>query len=247
MAEIRNQLAIQLYSLRNELQADYEGIIRKVAEMGYKYVEPAGFPGTTLDQAVKFYQDLGLVPYSCHGKLPVGDDKQEAIETALKLGAKYIVSGKGGNSFADSDSIKKVAEEFTIAAENAAEHGLCIGYHNHNWEMNIIDGLPGYKIFMDNTPASVTMQLDTYWVKVGGLDPVAVIEEVGERARLLHIKDGDIDPPKPMTAVGAGKMDFPPIIKAAKFAELLIVELDECGTDMTVAVEESFNYLKSIV
>jgi sugar phosphate isomerase/epimerase len=76
------------------------------------------------------------------------------------------------------------------------------------------------------------------------MDPVSVIKELGKRAPLLHIKDGPCEQGKPMTAVGKGKMDFPPILKVANFAEWLIVELDSCATDMLEAVKESLTYLK---
>lgn len=247
MSTIKNEISVQLFSLREQLKKNYEETIKKVAEFGYKYVEPAGFPGSTIDEALALYRELGLTPYSVHGKLPLGDDKEEAIESALKLGAKYIVGGRGKDVYSSADNIKRAAEDFSEAAINAAEHGIGIGCHNHDWEMNLIDGIPGYRIFMENTPSSVTMELDTYWIKVGGMEPVEVIREAGERARLIHIKDGDIDPPRPMKAAGDGKMDFPPIIEAAKFAELFIVEIDVCGSDMLDAVGQSYDYLKSII
>lgn len=247
MSEFKKEVSVQLYSVRAELEKDYEGVMSKIAGFGYKFVEPAGFPGYTLEKAVKLYERLGVKALSIHGALPVGDDVNQAIETAKALGAEYIVSGKGSDDFKTMDDIKKVAALFSEASENAAKHGIKIGYHNHNWEMNIVEGEPVYRTFMANTPKEVVMEIDTYWVKVGGLDPVEVISEAGERAPLIHMKDGDIDPKFPMKAVGSGKMDFPPIVEAAKFAELLIVELDACDTDMVVAVKDSIDYIKSIV
>ena len=247
MSEFRKEVSVQLYSVRAELEKDYEGVMRKIAGFGYKFVEPAGFPGTTLEKAAKLYDELGIRALSMHGQLPVGDDVNQAIETAKALGAEYIVSGKGPDDFKTVDDIKKVAELFSEASANAAKHGIRIGYHNHYWEMDIVDGAPGYRIFMENTPDDVKMEIDTYWVKVGGLDPVEVIKEAGERAPLIHMKDGDIEPRAPMKAVGSGAMDFPPIVEAAEFAELLVVELDACATDMLEAVKKSYDYITSIV
>jgi sugar phosphate isomerase/epimerase len=247
MSDCRKEVSVQLYSVRAELEKDYEGVIRKIAGFGYKFVEPAGFPGCTLEKAAKLYDELGIKALSIHGALPVGDDLAQSIETAKALGAEYIVSGKGPDDFKTADDIKKVAELFSEASANAAPHGIKIGYHNHYWEMDIVDGVPGYRIFMENTPDDVKMEIDTYWVKVGGLDPVAVITEAGSRAPLIHMKDGDIEPRTPMKAVGSGAMDFPPIVEAASFAELLIVELDSCATDMLEAVKSSYDYITSIV
>ncbi|MGC8781906.1 MAG: sugar phosphate isomerase/epimerase family protein, partial [Anaerolineae bacterium] len=79
-----------------------------------------------------------------------------------------------------------------------------------------------------------------------GVDPVQAIREAGPRATLLHIKDGPANTTDPMVAVGEGVMDFPAILKAASYAEWLIVELDRCATDMAEAVAKSVRYLKKI-
>lgn len=247
MGKLSKEISVQMYSLREELAVDFEGTMNKLAGFGFKYIEPAGFPGADINIAAKLYESLGMKAYSMHGALPIGDSKESAIEEALMLGAKYIVSGKGPNDFDTLDDVKKVADLFSEASANAAEHGLVIGYHNHDWEMKLIDGVPVYRILMENTPKNMIMELDTYWVKVGGLDPAAVINEMGERAALIHIKDGAIDPVRPMMAAGSGNMEFKPIVESAKFAELLVIELDECATDMVDAVEESFKYLTKII
>ena len=90
----------------------------------------------------------------------------------------------------------------------------------------------------------IFLQVDTYWVNTGGGDSVKVIENLGERAPLIHIKDGPCDPGEPMTAVGEGKMEFAPIIDATQgTAEWLIVEIDRCNGSMMSAVERSYSYL----
>jgi sugar phosphate isomerase/epimerase len=104
--------------------------------------------------------------------------------------------------------------------------------------------------------ADVFFEVDTYWVKTAGsellfrsgllfrLDPAEVVRKLGERAPLLHIKDGPCLRDAPMTAVGQGVMDFPAIVAAAEGrTEWMIVELDSCATDMWKAVEESYRYL----
>jgi sugar phosphate isomerase/epimerase len=86
--------------------------------------------------------------------------------------------------------------------------------------------------------------VDTYWVKVAGHDPAAVLRQLGNRAPLLHIKDGPADGTQSaMTAVGAGVLDWQAIIPAGSAAEWLIVELDRCDTDMLQAVADSYTYL----
>ena len=90
------------------------------------------------------------------------------------------------------------------------------------------------------------MEIDTYWVQTGGVDPVKAIQESGKRATLLHIKDGPANTTDPMQALGTGAIDIPALLKAATYAEWLIVELDRCATDMAEACAKSAKYLKTI-
>lgn len=242
-------ISVQLYSVREAAGKDYEGTIRKIAAMGYPCVEPAGFPGTTVDEAVKLFKELGLKSLSMHSQLPIGENKNEVIETAQKLGAKYIITSKGGKDFETRDSIKAVADQLNEAAANIADLGLSIAYHNHDWEMFDVDGQAGYQILNELIADNVCYELDTYWVKVGKKDPVAVIKELGDKVKLLHIKDGVgyREDPLVMKAVGQGVMNFPAILEAADFAEIAAVELDACATDMMTAVKESYDYLSSII
>ena len=96
-------LGLQLYTLREAAAQDYEGVVRKVAEIGYKGVEPAGFPGTTAEAAKKLYDDLGLEVTSAHLPLPVGEKQQEGLENAQALGVKRWVAGLGRDQFGSRD------------------------------------------------------------------------------------------------------------------------------------------------
>ena len=112
-------LGIQLYTVREAAEKDYAGTMRRLAAMGYEAVEPAGFPGTTIDEAIKIYKDLNFKLVSCHSKLPLGDDKNEVLENAQKLGVKYIFSGLG-QDWSSVDKIKAHADVCNEAAANAA-------------------------------------------------------------------------------------------------------------------------------
>lgn len=91
---------------------------------------------------------------------------------------------------------------------------------------------------------AIFFEVDVYWVKTAGLDPAKVLTEIGERSPLLHIKDGPARQGLPMVAVGEGSLEIPKIIAAKETeTEWLIVELDECATDMLDAVRASYLYL----
>jgi len=117
--------------------------------------------------------------------------------------------------------------------------------HNHNFEFDHqFDGLTPHELMMQEAPGLLA-ELDTYWIKVGGVSPAAMIRKYGARVPLLHIKDGPADSPKsPMTAVGAGTMNWAEVFSAVTtHTEWLIVEIDRCSTDMWTAVADSCRYL----
>ena len=237
-------VALQLYSIRNEMDGDFEGGVRKIAGMGYAGVEPAGFAGTTPENAGKLFRDLGLAVPSAHMPLPIGDKKQETLDAMNAIGSKRMVSGRGPDDFKTMDLIKKSCDLFNEASSVAVENGMTFGIHNHWWEFLPIDDRHVYEVMLDHLAPEVFFEVDTYWVKTGGCDPAAVIRQLGARAPLLHIKDGPCKQGVPMTAVGDGIMDFPSIIEAGgAITEWMIVELDDCATDMMEAVKKSCSYL----
>jgi sugar phosphate isomerase/epimerase len=239
-------ISLQLYSLREQAAKDFEGTVRKVADMGFIGVEPAGYPGTTVEDAARLFKDLGLKVGSAHLGLPVGDDKQSNIDQAGILGAEHIVSGKGPQDFETLDLVKATCELFNEAAANATAAGLKFSIHNHWWEFSPLaeSGQPVYKHMLEHLDADVCFEVDTYWVQTGGCDPAAVVAELGSRCPLLHIKDGPCDNDKSMQACGEGMVDFPAIAAAAAgTTEWMIIELDRCDTDMVEAVEKSYRYL----
>ena len=241
-------IGLQLYSLRDSLATDFEGVIRKVAAQGYAGVESANaaFVSTTPKAAAKLFQELGLQVPSAHIALPLGDKKNEVLDTMHTLGSKNLVCAfLPPEEFASEDRIKFHCDELNQADEVARENGMRLFYHNHWWEYRQqINGRPAYKIMLENLAPTVNFEVDTYWVKTGGYDPADIIREYGSRAPLLHIKDGSTNEKESMVAVGEGVMDWSSIIPAAK-AVWLIVELDRCETDMLEAVGRSYTYLTS--
>ena len=238
-------IALQLYTVREAIAAEgFAQVVTKVAQMGYAGVEPAGFPGTTPAAGRQLFDDLGLAVSSAHTALPLGDKKNEVVDLAGVLGTKRIVSSTGRDQFSSADSLNELCDTWNEAATTAAENGLELGLHNHWWEFSQIEGRSAFALLEERLDPSIHFQLDTYWAKVGGDDPVEVVRRLGARAPLLHIKDGPADDAAAdMVAAGAGAMDFPAVVAAADAAEWLIIELDRCGTDMLEAVRQSCEYM----
>ena len=238
-------VALQLYTVREALQRDYEGVVRKVAAMGYIGVETAGFPGTTPQAAGRLFRELDLVVPSIH-KFPVPrrEHKAEIMDILGALDCKVVVSGGGKDHFNSVESIRRISDQFNEAHAMFAGDGIRIGVHNHWWEYLKVGDRYAVDILLDTLTPEVFLQIDTYWVKTAGVDPEGVVKRFGKRAPLLHIKDGPAVQDQPMVALGEGVMDIPAIVAAGQgFTEWIIVELDRCDTDMVEAAERSYQYL----
>lgn len=239
-------ISVQLYSLREEATKDFPGVLARLGEIGYVGVEPAGLHGLTPEQFLKCTADAGLVVSSAHGELPAGDNINKILDAQEAIGSKdLVVAFLPPDRFANRAEIERVAEDLNSALEHTRPRGIQLGYHNHFWEFSSqVDGQSAHALLFDLLEPEVFAEVDLYWAKVGGAEPKEVLTQLGSRARFLHVKDGPADSPKSsMTAVGAGAMDFPPILEAGSAAEWHIVELDRCDTDMFEAVEASYTHL----
>ncbi|MBS3822180.1 MAG: TIM barrel protein [Planctomycetes bacterium] len=236
-------ISVQLYSVRKAIADDPWGTLETIAAMGYVGVEPCGVIGGDIEEMARRINDLGLTVSAVQTGTPVGDDANRLMDEAEALGTTHIVCPSHDvANWQDADGIEKTAERFEEAIARTAERNMTFGYHNHEFELAVIDGTPGLLKLAERL-AELTFTVDTYWVNVGGQDPVEVVTALGAQANVLHIKDGPLVKGEPMVAAGAGMMDFPPIVEAATGAEWLVVELDTCATDMLAAVEQSIKYL----
>lgn len=238
-------IALQLYSVRDALSQDFEGVIRQVAAMGYVGVETYRGMKWAAAEAARLFEDLGLTVCGAHLPLPLGEQQAEVLDLAAALGTPSIVSPNIGRERYDSlDGVRWACDQFNAAHEVATAHGFRFGVHNHWWEFNRVDGRVAFDILRERLAQGVFFELDTYWAKTAGADPVSLVGELGARAPLLHIKDGPAQLGAPQVAVGQGSLDIPAIIAAGGDAtEWAIVELDDCATDMLSAVRQSLEYL----
>ena len=238
-------IALQLYTVRDLLAQDFEGTLRKVADMGYVGVETANMFGDSPASAAKLFSELGLTVSSAHSPLPLSDKKQEVIETMSALNCKrLILPGQPPEMFKSLDGIKSICDSLNEGATVAKTNGFELGYHNHWFEYELLEKRIPIDVMLEQLDPDVFLEVDTYWVQTGGQDPVEVIRRLGSRAPLLHIKDGPCQIEAPMTALGEGVVDIPGVVAAGDGAtEWLIVEIDRCATDMLEAVNKSYKYL----
>ena len=239
-------IALQLWAVRAQMKEDFAGTMKQVAAMGYAAVETAALPVDT-EEGARVFSDLGLKVCSTHAGFPNRENGERIIEEQKVLGSDTIVAGFGQDALKDEDGIKRAAETMQAAVAYAKPYGIRIGLHNHWWEFKTrIGGRPVFDLLMAQAPDAFS-ELDTFWTAHGGADPVHVVGRYRARLPMLHIKDGPIEAGRPHTAVGKGEMDISGLVRAADpgVLEWLIVELDECATDMMEAVRDSYSYLVS--
>ncbi len=240
-------VSLQLYTLREESKKDFVAVLRRVADIGYKGVEPAGLYGMAPADFRKRVEDLGMKVSSSHGPWASPENVQEVIDTMGILGLDMAGGGYGPDNFKDLDAIKQTADTVNGIIEELKPAGLGLFLHNHHWEFEKLEGRIKYDYFAELCP-EVNFEIDTYWAaNFGANDPAEQVAKFRSRVPYLHIKDGSLERDTAMLAVGQGKMDFPTVIAAADHNVLrwMIVELDCCDTDMFTAVEESYEFLTS--
>lgn len=240
-------IAIQLYTVRDLLPQDLAGTLEKIAAMGYAGVETAFFTDqVTPAQVARLCRELDLTIVAAHCEIPLGEQKKGMLDLIDTLNCPRITwhGWPRDEGYSSVEGIKRLAERYNEANAVARAHGLQFGLHNHWWEFEPAEGHYPYQLLLEYLEPGIFFELDTYWVKTAGLDPVKVLAELGDRVPLLHIKDGPARQEDPMVAVGEGVMDVKAIAQAAgEVTEWMIVELDACATDMLTAVEQSYRYL----
>lgn len=238
-------IALQLYTLRDAVAADLSSTLQRVAEFGYAGVEPFGLTPESAARTRSLCDELGLDIPSVHVPLPLGDKQAQVLRILVELRPHRVVSGLGAEEFRSEEQGREAAQRLTEAHRVVAEAGYPFGVHNHWWEFEEVDGSLPHHYLLEHLPEDVFFELDVYWMQTGGVDPVAGVGRFAGRAPLLHLKDGPAVVGQPMVALGEGSVDVAGIVRANEpHNEWLIVELDECATDIFAAVERSLRYLE---
>ncbi|MBK1875232.1 sugar phosphate isomerase/epimerase family protein [Pelagicoccus mobilis] len=260
----RNDIGIQLYTLRNQLKADLAGTLKSVAEAGYKQVECYGFPDA--EEMIKVAKDNGLAVNSSHFAWEsVTDPKKEGVapfaqilDQANEAGLTHlVVPYVHGHNRETLDDYKRLAENCNKASVEAKKAGVQLAYHNHAFEFEPKEGgKSGYDVFVEEFDSDMMFEIDVFWVVVGGVDPVKLIKKLKGRVSQLHLKDlkkgttlpefGQL-PKDAFKELGNGMIDIEPIIKVAEKAGVshCHVEQDQ-SPDPIKSVQQSIQYLGSL-
>jgi sugar phosphate isomerase/epimerase len=219
-------VGIQTYTVRNDLKADFEGTLRKVAAMGYREIEVNGdFYGRPPAELRKILDDVGLRAPSAHfGSPKDGDEWARNMEGAHVMGLQYMLSTSHSEWTKSLDGWKRTADFFNGLGKQCRDAGFQFAYHNHNFEFRVYDGVVAYDELLRSADKDlVKMEMDCFWTTFGGKDPVEYFHSHPGRFPLLHIKDlksgykpttGGFEG-NPFTEVGNGTIDWKRIFSAA--------------------------------
>ena len=259
-AGIDTPISVQLYSVRNEIDMDLAGTLRAVREAGFDRVETYNMNDMPAADLRVLLDDAGLSVGSMHASYErVAGDIGAVAEDAHTLGSPWVaVAWIPHEGDFDVDDIDRAIADFTAAGEVLKSEGLRFAYHCHGYEFREAEGGGTlFDRFMENTePGVVDVEMDVFWVKWPGADPVALIEKYPGRFPLYHMKDmregtelGDLSGHAPLETnvpVGMGMIDFPAIVQAAEAqgVEEYIIEYEH--TDALISIQQSLEYRKSL-
>ena len=239
-------LGVQLYSVRENCNSDFKGTLAALAKMGYQSVEFAGAYGNMEpSELAAFLDELKLQTAGLHLSLAeIADPGSKAYSYAAALKTRHVTTSLAGQVAKDW---KATIQDISKAAAVALSKGLQFTYHNHAQEFTKIDGIYAQDmLFQQTDPKAVQFELDTFWIKKGGEDPVAYITKYTGRVPQVHLKDMDPSD-QSFTEVGNGNMDLPAIFAASQKAgaKWVIVEQDSSKRPMMESMEISARNLKN--
>jgi len=227
-------VCLQLYTLRDDLKADFAGTLEKVAQIGYAGVELAGFGGLSAEDVKGLLAKNNLIACGSHvGIEAMEKDLDSVIAQHKTIDTPFVtVPYLAEDRRKDIGGYAALAKQLNDLGAKLKAAGLTLCYHNHAFEFEKFGGdTYGFDlIFGESDPALVQIEMDTFWVKKGGEEPAAYMRKYAGRVPLLHLKDMTGDADGKFAEVGEGVMDFPAIFAAAPEAgaKFYIVEQDQC-------------------
>ena len=259
-------IALQLYSVRDDLEKDFEGTLREVKALGYDGVEFAGLYGRTPAEISKLLKDTGLIPVSAHvAYTDLIADSGKVVGEYAEIGCKYIAIPSLSPEYRpNGEKFDEVIESAKTIGKAAKELGLTLLYHNHDFEFEKIDGVYALDILYTSVPSDLLKtEIDTCWVNVAGESPSEYVRKYSGRSPVVELKDfvmpgrsaGKDDGSTEAAAfefrpLGLGVQNFAEILKACTDAgsQWVVVEQDSPSMGKTglECAQISINHLKSL-
>jgi sugar phosphate isomerase/epimerase len=244
------KVGLQLYTVRDLMKADLPGTLRKVAQIGYKEVEFAGYYGRSPAQIKALLKQNGLTSPSSHIGLDILEkDSVRAFADAKAIGHSWVTMPYIPEERRKTpDDWNKIIDLLNQLGPQAKAAGLRLAYHNHDFEIRPVNGVRPLDMMLDKTdPSLVDFEMDLYWVVFGGGDPLDFFARHPKRFAMVHVKDSAGPPDNKMVDVGKGTIDFPKIFAQSDKAGIkhYFVEHDQ-PADPIATIRNSYRYLHAL-
>ena len=241
---MNTKYGLQLYSVRDITKEDLGSAIKQVASLGYSFVEFAGFFGNSAEDVKAMLSEAGVTISGTHS--PLDDLRPTKLADTIAYhkavgNPYYIIPG------ADLSTLAKI-EDFANVVNNArpilAAEGIRLGYHNHSREFEIMPW--GSTIHSElERRTDIDFEIDTYWAWNAGVDPIAILERLGGRVKVIHVKDGFAGGKG--KALGEGDAPVKAVVEYAKAKGItMVVESETLDPTGILEVGRCIDYLKSI-
>jgi len=250
-ADQARPLGVQLYTVRDQAEKDLAGVLAGIRKIGYDEVETYWniytHPAAELKRMIA---DQGL-------RAPSGHFNYEGLGTKLdyasELGVQYVICPMlPKNMWNSLEGFKQASDQLNQWGEEVKRRGMTFGFHNHNYEFRRFGDSTGFDVLMSRTdPALVCLEMDCYWITQAGQDPLQMLDRLGKRIKLLHLKDRKAGFPftqelnrdaEHMTPVGTGMIKWKEILAAAAKAGVQHQFVEQDSGDLPPLEELRISY-----
>ncbi len=251
---------VQLYSLRTLLAKDVPDSLALIKQIGYTTVEAAGFYGVPVPEFRRNLRQAGLQCPGMHGG-PVErfqNHFDQILAEARALEVRYVLcSWVDWSGYHTHDDVKRLAAAFNQFGKKFSQAGLHFGFHNHDGEFRMVAGRPLFDTLVENTdPALVQFEMDVFWVRHGGQDPVAYMRKYPKRFSMLHLKDmrpgtpigvGTTATDEDTVPLGRGNLDIAAILREARAIGIQRYFVEDESAEAPIGILTSLRYLKGVM
>ncbi len=250
----KKEIGLQLYTVRDQMEQDLQGTLKKISGIGYNYLEAAGYRDGLLynyepEEFAQLLRRLNMKLVSSHVNV-TEENIDEVIRAHTKAGCEYIVLPYlTQNERKELDDYKRLAEKLNRLGEKTAIAGIRMGYHNHDFEFEEMNGRKGFDVLLKETePELVTFEIDLFWVLYAGINPMEYLENYPGRFELWHLKDMNNREDKDFTEIGKGIIDFEMIFDVAERSGMkyFFVEQDMCKRPPLESIEISYRNVQKM-
>jgi sugar phosphate isomerase/epimerase len=230
---MKNKFAAQLYTLRNEISEDFPGVLKSLKEIGWEAVQIDGLFGYTREEIADTLNSLELRTAGIHVGLDrLNNDLENVVAEANLFQTTEIICPYLDDNMRNTDGYIKARKELREVARKIAPLGLKLGYHNHDFEFRTkIEGEFALDYILEHSDdVHLFPEIDTYWVKKAGLDPLTYMQKYSLKMPILHLKDMTSDGTEDFAEIGNGCIQFQPILQWGERngVEWYVVEQDYC-------------------